>query len=150
MASRFLAKPLRWLNRYGVAECAGIGGALLGAIIVRDATGSAIASAYGAAWGETLGYASVIVTRDYLTEKRALRARQRSFSLRDGVRMMTALLAEFGPAGVLDTFVTRPFAMAIGTRMLGITLGVIVGKFAADAVFYLIVVSMYERGRRRR
>jgi len=144
------AMLLEWLSRYGAAECAGLGGALLGAIIVRDATGSGIAAAYGAAWVETLGYASVIVTRDYLVERRALRGAQRSFSLRAGGRLAAELLAEFGPAGVIDTFVTRPLAMMAGTRLFGITLGVIVGKIAADVVFYVPVVFMYERRQRRR
>lgn len=150
MAARVLAKPLKWLSRYGIAECAGIGGALLGALIIRDATGNALAAAYGAAWGETLSYAGVIIARDYLTERRALRAAQRSFSHRDAARLAGALLAEFGPAGALDSFVTRPFAMAIGTRMFGITLGVVVGKLVADLLFYVIVVLMYERGQKWR
>jgi hypothetical protein len=147
---RFRAKLLEWLSRYGVAECAGIGGALLGAILVRDFTGNALAAAYGGSWGETLGYASVIITRDYLIERRALQRAQRTFSLRDAARLATALLAEFGPAGALDSLVTRPLAMGIGTRLFGITLGVVLGKLTADIVFYIPVVLMYERRKRRR
>src|SRR5438270_10906963 len=81
------AKLVEWVSRYGFAECAGIGGALLGAILVRDATGSALASAYGGAWGESLGYASVIIVRDYLTQARALRVAQRSFALRHALQL---------------------------------------------------------------
>ena len=143
------AMLLEWLARYGAAECAGLGGALLGAIIVRDATGSRVAAAYGAAWGETLGYASIIITRDYLVERRALRGAQRSFSLRATARFVFELLAEFGPAGVIDTFLTRPLAMMVGTRLFGITFGVVAGKFAADLLFYIPVVFVYERRRRR-
>jgi len=51
---------------------------------------------------------------------------------------------------VIDTFVTRPLAMMVGTRLFGITLGVIGGKLAADLVFYIPVVFMYERRQRRR
>lgn len=143
-------KLLEWLSRYGAAECAGIGGALLGAMIVRDATGNALAAAYGGAWGETVGYASVIITRDYLAETRARRGPQGSFSLRDAAGLASDLLAEFGPAGALDTFVTRPFAMAVGTRLLGITLGILAGKLVADLLFYVPVVLMYERRKQRR
>jgi hypothetical protein len=144
------AKLLEWVSRYGFAECAGIGGALLGAILVRRVTGSALAAAYGGAWGESLGYASVIVARDYLTEARALRRAQRSFAMRHAVQLAVDLFAEFGPAGLLDSFVTRPIAMAIGTRMFGLTLGVVAGKLAADLVFYLPVILMYERRKHRR
>ena len=63
---------------------------------------------------------------------------------------MGGLAAEFGPAGALDTFVTRPLAMALGTRAFGLPLGVIVGKFAADLLFYVPVIIVYERRKRRR
>ena len=141
---------LEWLNRYGAAECAGIGGALLGAIIVRRATGNALAAAYGGAWAESLGYACVIITRDYLTHARALRAARRPFSVRHAARLAGDLLTEFGPAGALDSFVTRPLAMVVGTRLLGIRLGVVAGKIAADLLFYIPVLFIYERKKRWR
>ena len=60
------------------------------------------------------------------------------------------MLAEFGPASVLDTLVTRPLAMALGTRLLGLPLGVVAGKVSADILFYLPVIFMYERKKRWR
>lgn len=144
------AKLDQWLRRYGIAECVGIVGALLGSVVVRRATGSAIAAAYGGAWGETIGYTAVIVIQDFLVESRAARSQERAFGLR-GVRDMTAgLLAEFGPAGVLDTLVVRPATMALGARLLGPQLGVIAGKLAADVLFYVPVIFMYERRKHRR
>jgi hypothetical protein len=142
------AKLYEWLRRYGVAECAGITCALLGSFVVRQATGSAIAAAYGAAWGESIGYGGTIITRDFLAESRITRAAHRVFGIGDCARVLTALLAEFGPAGVLDTLVTRPLAMALGTRLLGFPFGVIAGKVAADVLFYLPVIFMYERKKR--
>jgi hypothetical protein len=144
------ARVSDWLRRYGIAECAGVTCALLGSFLVRRFTGSAIAAAYGAAWGETLGYSSTIVTRDFLAESRAVRLARRTFTLRDAGRVVTGLIAEFGPPGLLDTIATRPLAMAIGIRFLGPELGVVAGKLVADVLFYLPVIFTYERRKRRR
>jgi hypothetical protein len=137
-----------WLRRYGLAECAGLTCAFLTSFAVRQLTNSNIAAAYGAAWGESFGYSSVIILRDYLAAARNAHAAGRSVSVRDAGGVATGLLAEFGPAAIIDTFVTRPFAMGVGMRLLGPRLGLIAGKLAADVLFYLPVIFMYERRKR--
>ena len=139
-----------WLTRYGFAECAGIVCAFAGSLLVRRVTGNAIAAAYGAAWGESLGYSCVIVTRDFLTESRAARAADERLSARRASGVVSGLLAEFGPAALLDTFVSRPLAMGLGVRLFGLKLGVVTGKVVADALFYIPVIIVYERRVRRR
>ena len=141
-------KAVDWLRRYGLAECAGISCALLGSFGVRRFTGSAIAAAYGAAWGESIGYSSFIVARDFLSASRAAHAAGHSLTRRQGGGVIKGLITEFGPAGILDTFVTRPFAMGVATRFLGPQRGVIAGKLVADALFYVPVIFMYERRKR--
>jgi hypothetical protein len=142
-----------WLRRYGPAECGGIAGALVGSFLVRRVTGSAIAAAYGGAWGETLGYATVMLVRDVIAEQRVAHSSRGAFHVRDIGRVIGGLVAEFGPAGVLDSFVTRPLAMGLGVRTFGLGLGIIVGKIAADVLFYIPVIVIYEyrlrRARRR-
>ena len=118
------AKVWEWLRRYGVAECAGITCALLGSFLVRRLTGSAIAAAYGAAWGESIGYGGTIIARDFLAMSRVTRAADRAFGIGDAGRVVTDLLAEFGPAGVLDTLVTRP-------RCRSGSLGVVIPLYAS-------------------
>jgi hypothetical protein len=144
------ARPLEWLRRYGVAECGGIACAILSSFTIRRFTGSAIAAAYAGAWGESIGYSAVIIGRDIATATRAARASGHTLDVRDGANVATGLLAEFGPAGLLDTLVTRPLAMGIGARFLGPTKGLIAGKLAADALFYVPVIFMYERRKRHR
>lgn len=139
------AKLREWLKRYGVAECGGITCALLGSIIVRRVTGNAIAAAYGGAWGESLGYSAVIVGRDFLSASRAAHANRRPFGFRGAGGVVAALIAEFGPAGLLDTLIVRPLAMGVGARLLGPHWGVIAGKLAADIFFYAPTIFMYER-----
>lgn len=144
------ARVREWLSRYGVAECGGITCALIGSVVVRRITGSAIAAGYAAAWSEALGYSTVIIMQDLIAEARLARSAREAFGIRHARRIGTGLLAEFGPAGVLDTLLTRPLAMAYGVRMLGPKLGVVAGKLAADTLFYSVVIFMYERRKRAR
>jgi hypothetical protein len=143
------AKILDWVRRYGLAECAGIACAVLASFAARRTTGSAVAAGYAGAWGETLGYATVLVVRDFLAGTRRQREASRPFTVRDGVGVMTGLLVEFGPAAIVDTFLTRPLAMAVGTRLLGLPLGVLTGKLVADALFYVPVIATYEYRKRK-
>ncbi len=143
-------KFAEWVRRYGLAECAGVTCALLGSFVVRRLTGNAVAAAYGGAWGETLGYSSVIVGRDFFVGVRAARSSGRRFGVRTAGGVATDLLSEFGPAGALDTFVTRPLAMGFGVRLLGPVRGLVAGKLVADVLFYVPVIFMYERRNRRR
>jgi hypothetical protein len=146
----FHTKIADWLRRYGLAECAGVTCALAGSFAARRVTGSAVAAAYAGAWGETIGYSTFIVARDFLTASRTARAAGHAITPREGGGVIKALIVEFGPAGVLDTLVTRPFAMGVGERFLGPQRGLIAGKLAADVLFYLPVIFMYERRKRRR
>jgi hypothetical protein len=113
-------------------------------------TSSAVAAAYAGAWGESIGYSTVIIGRDFLAEARASRAMGRSIGVRGVGDVVTGLLAEFGPAGLLDTLVIRPFSMGLGARLFGPQLGLLAGKLAADVLFYVPVIFMYERKKRWR
>jgi hypothetical protein len=139
-----------WLHRYGLAELGGVTGALVGSFVVRRVTGNAIAAAYGGAWGESLGYAITVIVRDFATASRDVKSERRRLRFADVGRVFTGLAAEFGPSGALDTFVTRPLAMALGARAFGLQAGVVVGKLAADVVFYVPVIMIYERRKQRR
>jgi hypothetical protein len=137
------------VSRYGVAECAGITCALVGSTLVRHATHNAVATAYAGAWGESLGYSSVIIGRDFVSGVRKAHAMHRSFGLRGAGAVTAGLLAEFGPSGLLDFFVIRPLAMGIGQRFLGPQFGLVAGKLAADVLFYIPVIFIYEMKRHR-
>ena len=55
------------------------------------------------------------------------------------------LILEFGTGEYLDSFFIRPFAMYIFPKLLNnLTLGIIVGKFAADAIFYIPTIISFE------
>jgi ornithine decarboxylase len=52
---------------------------------------------------------------------------------------------EFGPAELTDTLLVRPAAMFLGSLATGnVLVGVLIGKVAADLVFYGLAISSYE------
>ena len=141
---------LHWIKRYGAAEIVGLAAALLATFVARRATDSVIIVAYAGAWAESLGYGGTMIVQEFLTASRTAAAVGRTFDARDGGGILTGLAAEFGPAGLLDTFLTRPFFMGAGVRLLGPQLGLVIGKIVADVAFYLPVILVYERQRRKK
>jgi ornithine decarboxylase len=121
-----------WLNRYVPAEAAAIVGAVLAAWLV-DRLHIAAATAFAGAIGETLAFYAVIVACDAAKRTRA---------------MLRGLLIEFGVAESVDTFLVRPLAMYVASALIGQTLlGVVLGKLAADVVFYGLAITGYEINR---
>ncbi len=121
-----------WLRRYLPAEAAAIAGAVSAALLV-DRFHVAVATAVAGAIGETVAFYTVIVVRD-LTKR-----------IPGTVR---GLLIEFGVAELADTFVVRPLAMYVAVSLVGdMVLGVVVGKVAADIVFYALAIVGYEVNR---
>ncbi|MEO6877828.1 MAG: hypothetical protein ABI205_05060 [Gemmatimonadaceae bacterium] len=150
-----LATLREWILRYGVAECFGITFALLASFGARRLTGNPIVIGYITAWGETLGYLGLVVVRDFVMESRLARKAIPTVPtpharVRTPRQVLFDLVAEFGPAGVVDTLFTRPLAMSVGIHTLGVTRGVVVGQLTADVVFYIPVVIQYERRKRAR
>jgi len=137
-------KGAEWLERYGIAEVAGLCTAVIGSFVVRALTGSEIAAAYGGAMGENVGYYGVIIGREVVRDQRAAFALNRRYGLSGAARTARNLLFEFGLAELLDSTVLRPLAMGLGVRYFGRALGVVVGKFAADVTFYVPVICAYE------
>jgi ornithine decarboxylase len=121
-----------WLNRYVPAEVAAIAGAVSAAWLV-DHLHVAAATAFAGAIGETLAFYAVIIARDAAKRTRA---------------MLRSLLIEFGVAESADTLLVRPLAMYVASALVGQTvLGVVLGKLAADVVFYGLAIAGYEMNR---
>jgi hypothetical protein len=137
-------QPMEWVRRYGIAEIAGTVAAVTAAHGALALTGSEIAGAYGGTVGEGLGFYGVMVARELLADHRAARAADRSYSLGGLARTVTHLAVEFGPAELADSGVVRPLAMAAGSQVFGLAWGVLIGKIAADLLFYVAVISAHE------
>ena len=129
-----------WLARYAPAEVVATLGAVLGAGAAGRFGGATTTTVFAAVIAETVAFYTVLFVRDL---------RHRSSTRRPGGRALWTtlrnLLVEFGPAELLDTFAVRPLAMYVAATVVGDMLtGVILGKIAADAVFYTLAIIGYE------
>lgn len=142
MVRRQQARWADWVRRYGLAELAGTIGSYAGYHAVALGGGGPALSAYGAAMGENLGFYGVVGGRD-------LAALPRPRSARAMVGLLRNLIAEFGAAELIDFLIVRPGATWLAVRAFGPVTGIVIGKVAADFVFYALAVSAFERLRRR-
>ena len=129
-------KPREWLARYAPAEAGAVLGALAAVALVSP-YGVAAATAYAGTIGDGFGFYAVLFVRDLRRQPRGGRGRVMS--------TVRGLVMEFGPAEVLDSVLVRPLAMYLAARGLGnAAAGVVVGKIAADGVFYALAITAYE------
>jgi hypothetical protein len=127
-----------WLARYGPAEAADLLGTLAGAALLGLVLGE-IGAAYGGTIGSFICFYGLIALRDI----RALPVRRPRLQ----VALMTVrnLAVEFGPSEVADTVFVRPAMMYVGAQLVDNALvGVLLGKVAADLVFYGIAAIGYQ------
>jgi hypothetical protein len=133
-----------WVQRYLPAEIVGTSAALVAAAVTaRGGTGDAVVAA---SWAEAIAFYLFVTGREVV---RRCGTRIRSAVLAGAVR---DVVAEFGVAELADTVFLRPLLMYAFVAPLGALIpGVIVGKLAADVVFYGLAIPAYElreRGRR--
>jgi hypothetical protein len=127
-----------WLARYGPAEAADLLGTLAGAAALAPLLGG-LGAAYGGTIGSFIGFYGLVALRDI----RALPVRRPR--LRVALMTMRNLAVEFGPSEVADTVLIRPAAMYLGAHLVDHALvGVLLGKVAADLVFYGIAAVGYQ------
>jgi ornithine decarboxylase len=130
-----------WARRYLPAEIVGLVTALAGALIAFRATGSAATAAFAGTAGEAAGYYATIAVRDLRRHRRAGGA-SRWQAL---ARTSRGVAIEFGPAEIVDSLVVRPGLMFTGPLLTGsLIAGTLLGKVAADIVFYAFAISGYE------
>ena len=114
---------------------------IAGAIIIRFFTSNNIIIAYVTALAESIGYYSYAIIREFIAQRRNHSGNILS-NLRKSLRNV---FLEFGPAEMMDSFITRPAAMYIFPLITGnVTVGIIVGKLAADVVFYIPTIISRE------
>ena len=128
----------RWLRRYLPSELLSLLAAVAGAQLAYGATANPAVAAVAGAWSETIIYYATMLTR----EVRAHPGQRLPITLRN-------LVLEFGLAEALDSLLIRPAMMYAATQLLAnIALGTVLGKFAADVVFYIPTIAAYELRRR--
>ena len=125
-----------WSRRYLPAECGSLVGALGAANLVWWLTQNPVAAAIAGAWGENLAYYGIMLAREVSATTSVRRA-------------VLNLVFEFGVAEAIDTGLVRPAFMYLATRLVAdLSLGVFIGKLAADVTFYVPAIAAYELRRR--
>ena len=107
--------------------------------------GNRVAAALMGAWGENLGYYSLLTVREIYNHRKEHHAKGKNYGFKGFFRTLFHLLLEFGTAECFDSFLFRPLFMYIFPLILNnFVLGIIVGKFAADVTFYIPAIISYE------
>jgi hypothetical protein len=130
-----------WLKRYGPAEVMGFIGAVSGGMITNILFGNSVVTALGGTWGENISYYGTVILKDLKKQKE----KHFKLSFKIIIKLLRNLILEFGPAECFDSFLIRPFTLYIFPKILNnLPLGLIIGKFAADFIFYIPTIIAYE------
>jgi hypothetical protein len=131
-------KAIEWLKRYLPAEIA--------ALIAKHEGYNAIIIAFTGSLGEAIGFYITIFINHILNAKKALTiSGKRNLNFQDYLVIAVKILLEFGPAGLIDDFIVRPFFMFwLPILLNNFTLGIIAGKIVGDISFYFLVILSYE------
>jgi hypothetical protein len=143
-------KADEWLRRYLPAEIIATGTAITGAMIGHHASGSLAVAAIAGTIGENIGYYGYFG----ITEtRRHYRGHGQYPPFRrlvlTAVKTVRDMMVEFGPAEFLDSFVFRPLFMYLGPQVVhSFAFGILLGKVAADIIFYTFAIIGYELRKR--
>jgi len=128
-----------WIVRYLPAEVAGTAAMVVGGLLATLWTDAAPLIAVAALLGEIIGFYAVLAVTIFI-EQAPIAATRRGALWRTAV----LLVAEFGAAELLDTFLVRPAALMVGVWLIPDPLwGMLAGKIAADIVFYAVAAGAF-------
>lgn len=138
-------KAKTWIARYLPPEIVGTVTAMLGAGLAYMFTQNNVAAAFAGTWGENLGYYGTVLLRDERASRKEHKAKNTPYTISSYLRLIRDVIFEFGPAELLDSFIIRPFMMYIFPVLTGnLALGILLGKIAADIIFYIPAIIMFE------
>lgn len=128
-----------WIARYLPAEIAGTAAMIAAGLAVAVWTDNPALIAGAALVGEIIGFYLVLGL---------VVAREQSRLGVHGRRLLAStfvlLVAEFGAAELLDTFLIRPVALMVGVLVLAEPVwGLLAGKVLADVVFYALAAGAF-------
>ena len=137
-----------WFDRYKYAEIAATSAALASSQFSRIFDG--LTTAYLITFAEYVAFYGVIVFMAYQKLVKANRSLDKKTSLIEILFLIRNLLLEFGYPAILDLFFIRPFCMYWMPILTGnYFMGIILGKIAADSIFYGLAIVNYELIKRK-
>ncbi len=138
-------KIREWLRRYGPSEIIGTVAALVAATATMLVTQNSIAAAFAGTWGENAGYYGSMLYSESRKDHHKHKAAGTNYGLKGFSKTLHGIAIEFGPAEILDSFAVRPFCMFLFPKIISnFQFGIFAGKLAADIVFYIPTIAIYE------
>lgn len=132
-----------WFDRYKYAEIAATSAVLVSSQFSRIFDG--LATAYLITFAEYFAFYSVILFMAFKKLKETNQLMNKETPIKEIGLLIRNLLIEFGYPAILDLLFTRPVSMYWMPILLGNNfIGIIIGKIAADAVFYGLAIVNYE------
>lgn len=128
---------LEKVKRYGVAELVGTAATYAGYNLADNMLDNPVLSAYAAVMCENLGFYGTMAIQQVVIDARKAISTAKKYTLRNAITTVRDLIKEFAGSELLDTFVVRPMTIGTGEKLLGGT-GIIIGKWLADAIFFII------------
>ena len=142
-------KAKEWIKRYLPSEIVGTITALGSAGIAHYYNNNGIFVAYMGSLGEAIGFYSTVLIQNILIREKRNKELYRKFHYSDLLATISSIVLEFGPAGLLDGLLLRPFFMYLFPVLLtNFSLGIIIGKLVGDISFYFLVILSYELKKR--
>ncbi len=140
-----MKKIKNWIKRYGPAEIVCSIFAVLSASVIYSLTKNDILTALAGTWGENIGFYGVIGFRDVRASRKNHKENGKNYTIFSFLKTIRAMIFEFGPAEILDTFFSRPLMMYMFPKITGnIQTGIFAGKIAADIIVYIPIIISYE------
>jgi hypothetical protein len=137
-----------WFDRYKYAEIAATSAALASSQFSRIFDG--LTTAYLITFAEYVAFYGVIVFMAYQKLVKANRLLDKKTSLKELAILIRNLLLEFGYPAIVDIFFIRPFCMYwMPILTENYIMGIILGKIAADSIFYGLAIVNYELIKRK-
>ncbi len=140
-----MAKWKKWLKRYLPANIFSTILTVLIALLVFESTGNRIAAAFIASIADFFTYYGFILISDILATRKSLRAKRKNYTFVHFAKNVRNLILEFTVAELLDTLLIRPFFLYWCPLVIGnVTIGLIIGKYLSDIIFYIPTIIAYE------
>ena len=137
-------KIREWAKRYLPAEAAALGLAVAGSYLGYWATKNEVAAAYIGTMLDMVGYYSTMIGREAVADYRRIKSEGRDYNFRKQLRTVSKVVLETLPAEIVDSTITRPLALGLGTSLLDRGMGVTIGGIMASVLFYTVIIPSYE------
>ena len=137
-----------WFDRYKYAELSATTAALTSSQFSRIFDG--LTTAYLITFTEYIAFYGVILFIAYKKIVENNKRLNKPTTFKELMLLVRNLILEFGYPSILDFFIIRPFCMYWMPILTGnYVIGIILGKIAADSIFYGLAIVNYELIKRK-